>query len=55
MGLNLQAGLDEVKGILAAPRGGTTEPTGSAKSVRTAMETGEVEGTSSATIKGTTE
>ena len=40
MGLNLQAG---IRGIMAAPRGGATEPTrGSVECVQPAMETGEV-------------
>jgi len=53
MGLNLQAG---IKGIMAAPRGGATEPTrGSANCVRSAMETGEVGTTSDVTIIGETE
>ena len=50
MGLNLQAGMKEVEGIMAAPRGGTTAPRGSAKCVRPAIETGKVEGTSDVVI-----
>ena len=50
MGLNLQASMKEVEGIMAAPRGGATEPTRSAKCVRPAMETGEVGMMSDATI-----
>ena len=57
MGLSLQASLDGMKGIMAAARGGATEPTrGSANCVRPAMETGEVGTTSDATtIIGETE
>ena len=52
MGMNLQASM---KGIMAAPRGGTTEPR-SANCVRSAMETGKVGTTSDATtIIGETE
>ena len=50
MGLNLRASMKEVKGIMAAPRGGTTEPRGSAECVRSTMEMGEVGMTSDAMI-----
>ena len=54
MGLNLQAGQEAmrtgIKGIMAAPRGGATEPTQSVQCVRPVMETGKVEGTSDVTI-----
>ena len=51
MGLNLQAG---TRGIMAAPRGGATEPTRSVQCVRPAMEAGKVEGTSDVIIDGET-
>ena len=38
------------RGIMAAPRGGATEPTQSVQCVRPVMETGKVEGTSDVTI-----
>ena len=50
MGLSLQASMKEVESIMAAPRGGTTEPRRSVECVRPAMETGEVGMTSDATI-----
>ena len=64
MGLNLQAGQEAIRAItrgemramgekMAPARGGTTESGGSVAAVGSAMETGEVEGTSDATtIRG---
>ena len=50
MGLSLQAGLEGMKGIMAAPRGGAAEPTRSVECIWPAMETGEVRTTKAATI-----
>ena len=49
MGLSLQASLEEVKGIMAAPCGGATELRGSAQCIWPAMEKGEAGMTSDAT------
>ena len=53
VGLNLQSG---TRGIMAAPRGGATEPTrGSAICVGPVMETGKVGTRDATTIDGETE
>ena len=57
IGLNLQAGLEDLKGKMtdwkmAPAHGETTESGGSAMVVQTAMETGKVEMTSDVTIIG---
>ena len=52
MGLSLQASM---KGIMAAPRGGPTEPTRSVQCVWPVMETGKVGTTSDVLIDGETE